>query len=174
MPWLVKEGKVLASVELARSRRQRLRHVDAEEPVTGVLLIEPARAAHTLRSDRPIDIAFLGQVDPEGDPQPEPDVSPPIRTSAATGPAEVGKAMGKEVLGRARTVGKALSTSRGDRQTPEPIEEADYRVLRVATLSPNRIVKPELRAVAAIEAEAGSFERWGLLAGDTVSIELRE
>lgn len=43
-------------------------------------------------------------------------------------------------------------------------------VLRTATVGRNRITRPVWASVAVIEAEAGSFERWGLRVGDQLDI----
>lgn len=50
--------------------------------------------------------------------------------------------------------------------------DGDLVVIRTATVNPNRIGFPVLRARAVIEAEAGSFARWGLRPGDM--LEVRE
>ena len=42
----------------------------------------------------------------------------------------------------------------------------ELTVLRTARLGRNRMTRPVLRAHAVLEAEAGSFERWGLQIGD--------
>ncbi len=44
-------------------------------------------------------------------------------------------------------------------------------VLHVSTLPPRRISRPVLHASFAIEARAGSFERWKLRSGDVVEIK---
>jgi uncharacterized membrane protein (UPF0127 family) len=44
------------------------------------------------------------------------------------------------------------------------------RVLHVSTLPPRRISRPVLHASFAIEARAGSFERWKLRSGDVIEI----
>jgi uncharacterized protein len=44
------------------------------------------------------------------------------------------------------------------------------RVLRTASVNPNRLCLPVLRAALVIEAEAGSFARWGLRPGDELEI----
>lgn len=44
------------------------------------------------------------------------------------------------------------------------------RVLRVVTMPRNRLGRPVLRAKAILEAEAGSFARWGLRAGDHLTV----
>ena len=48
--------------------------------------------------------------------------------------------------------------------------DGDMRVLRVTTMQPNRPVCFMRRAAAVIEAEAGSFERWGVEVGDELEI----
>lgn len=47
---------------------------------------------------------------------------------------------------------------------------ADGTVLRVTHMSPNRIGAPVRRARAVVEAEAGSFARWGLRPGSAVAV----
>ena len=44
-------------------------------------------------------------------------------------------------------------------------------VLCVSTLPPQRVSRPVLRSSFAIEARAGSFERWKLRTGDVVEIK---
>lgn len=48
--------------------------------------------------------------------------------------------------------------------------DGDQRVVRIVTMAPNRIGLPVWRARSVVEAEAGSFERWGLRTGDRVEI----
>jgi uncharacterized membrane protein (UPF0127 family) len=48
--------------------------------------------------------------------------------------------------------------------------DRDHTVVRTVTMAPNRIGLPVWRARSVIEAEAGSFERWGLHRGDRVEI----
>ncbi len=48
--------------------------------------------------------------------------------------------------------------------------DADGTVLATETLAPNRVGRPVRRARQVIEAEAGSFERWGLAPGVRVDI----
>ncbi len=47
----------------------------------------------------------------------------------------------------------------------------DLRVLRVVTMAPNRLGMPVVKARSVIEAEAGSFERWGVSVGDRLEIK---
>jgi hypothetical protein len=50
--------------------------------------------------------------------------------------------------------------------------DADLRVLRTSTMSRHRVGRPVRGARAVVEADAGSFERWGLAVGD--ELEVRE
>jgi uncharacterized membrane protein (UPF0127 family) len=102
VPWLVHDGKVLASLEVASSPRARVRGLLGRDGVEGALLLTPARSVHTIRMRFPIDVAFC---------------------------------------------------------------DSDLVVVRVVTMRPNRVGLPVLRARSAIEAEAGSFERWGIVEG---------
>ena len=48
--------------------------------------------------------------------------------------------------------------------------DRDLVVLRIVTMAPNRVGRPLWRARSVIEAEAGSFGRWNLRAGDRLEI----
>ena len=51
------------------------------------------------------------------------------------------------------------------------VRSDDHLVVRhIQTLEPNRMGRPHPRARVVIEAESGSFERWGLVVGDELSI----
>lgn len=58
MAWLMRDGEVLASVEVASSFRARSRGLLGRDGVTGALLIAPARSVHTLGMRFPIDVAY--------------------------------------------------------------------------------------------------------------------
>lgn len=107
VPWLLREHRVLASLEVASTRADRRRGLLGRDGIEGALLLEPARWVHTVGMRFPIDVAHL---DGEG------------------------------------------------------------RVLRTATMRPRRIGAPALRARKVLEAEAGSFARWGLRAGDVLEV----
>jgi uncharacterized membrane protein (UPF0127 family) len=55
--WLVRDGQVLASVELAGSRSARRRGLLGRDDLDGVLAL-PARSVHTVGMRFPIDVAF--------------------------------------------------------------------------------------------------------------------
>lgn len=60
MAWLVREGDVLASADVARGIRGRTVGLLGRErdSVTGALVIRPCRQVHTLSMRFPIDVAF--------------------------------------------------------------------------------------------------------------------
>jgi uncharacterized protein len=58
MPWLVRDGKVLATLEVQTSWRGRSRGLLGRDGIDGAILLRPARAVHTLRMRFPIDVAF--------------------------------------------------------------------------------------------------------------------
>jgi uncharacterized membrane protein (UPF0127 family) len=63
MSWLVRDGDVLASAEVARRARERaigLLGRTAEE-MTGALVLRPCRQVHTIGMRFPIDVAFCGR-----------------------------------------------------------------------------------------------------------------
>lgn len=58
MPWLVRDGKVLASVEVADTPVARLRGLLGRDGIDGALLIRRTRSVHTFGMRFPIDVAF--------------------------------------------------------------------------------------------------------------------
>ena len=58
MPWLLRDGEVLASLEVADSRRDRARGLLGREGFDGALLLERTRSVHSLGMRFPIDVAF--------------------------------------------------------------------------------------------------------------------
>jgi uncharacterized membrane protein (UPF0127 family) len=58
MAWLVCDGKVLATLEVAGSWRTRARGLLGREGIDGAILLRPACSVHTLRMRFPIDVAF--------------------------------------------------------------------------------------------------------------------
>jgi uncharacterized membrane protein (UPF0127 family) len=57
--WIVRDGEVLATLEVAASFSERLRGLLGRDAVDGALLIEHARSVHTLGMRFPIDVAYL-------------------------------------------------------------------------------------------------------------------
>jgi uncharacterized membrane protein (UPF0127 family) len=108
MGWLLRDGEVLASLEVADTRATRRRGLLGRISFDGALLLSPARSVHTIGMRFPIDVAWLDQ---------------------------------------------------------------DLVVLRTACLPRHRVGRPVLGARAVLEAEAGTFARWGLVVGDRLDRE---
>lgn len=108
MAWLVAADRVMASLEVASTRRERRRGLLGRSGIEGALLLERTRSVHSLGMRFAIDVAHC---------------------------------------------------------------DAEMRVLRVTTMRPNRIGRFVPGARTVIEAEAGSFERWGLVPG--IELETR-
>ena len=58
MPWLVRDGDVLATVEVAASRAARRRGLVGRDHVEGAFVIRPCRQVHTFGMRVPIDAMF--------------------------------------------------------------------------------------------------------------------
>jgi len=56
--WLLRDGDVLASLDLARSWRERSRGLLGRDGIDGALWIAPARQVHTVGLRFAIDVAF--------------------------------------------------------------------------------------------------------------------
>jgi uncharacterized membrane protein (UPF0127 family) len=56
--WLLRDGEVLASLEVAPSRRARARGLLGRDGIDGALMLSPSRAVHTLGMRFAIDVAF--------------------------------------------------------------------------------------------------------------------
>jgi uncharacterized membrane protein (UPF0127 family) len=59
MAWVLREGEVLASLEIAVTRRARRRGLLGRGGIDGAILLRPCRAVHTIGMRFPIDVAFL-------------------------------------------------------------------------------------------------------------------
>ncbi|MGH9245213.1 MAG: DUF192 domain-containing protein [Acidimicrobiales bacterium] len=59
MSWLLRDGEVLASLEVAESRPARTRGLLGRRGIEGTILLRPARSVHSLGMRFPIDVAFL-------------------------------------------------------------------------------------------------------------------
>lgn len=58
MAWLLREGEVLASLEVAPTRRARARGLLGRDGIDGALMLSPSRAVHTLGMRFAIDVAY--------------------------------------------------------------------------------------------------------------------
>ena len=59
MSWLLREGEVLASLEVADSRAARRRGLLGRSGLEGALLLDRARSVHSFGMRFPIDVAWL-------------------------------------------------------------------------------------------------------------------
>jgi uncharacterized membrane protein (UPF0127 family) len=57
MAWLLRDGRVLATVEVAGTRKARRRGLRGRCEVEGALLLQPCRQVHTFGMRVPIDVA---------------------------------------------------------------------------------------------------------------------
>jgi uncharacterized membrane protein (UPF0127 family) len=56
--WLLREGEVLAAVELAESPWMRRRGLLGRRELTGALIVRPAHSVHSIGMRFPLDVAF--------------------------------------------------------------------------------------------------------------------
>ena len=59
MAWLLRDGEVLASLEVANGRRARRRGLLGRDGIDGAMLLAPARSVHSLGMRFPLDVAWL-------------------------------------------------------------------------------------------------------------------
>jgi uncharacterized membrane protein (UPF0127 family) len=58
MTWLVRDGEVLAPLEVATTARARSRGLLGRDGIEGAMLLRPALSVHTFGMRFPIDVAF--------------------------------------------------------------------------------------------------------------------
>jgi hypothetical protein len=56
--WLLRDGEVLAALEVAESRQERMQGLLGREGIDGAILLRPARSVHSVGMVFPIDVAF--------------------------------------------------------------------------------------------------------------------
>ena len=56
--WLLRDGEVLAALEVADSFASRLRGLLGRDGIEGAMLFRPAKSVHTIGMRFPIDVAF--------------------------------------------------------------------------------------------------------------------
>jgi uncharacterized membrane protein (UPF0127 family) len=111
MPWLVRDGEVLATLEVAASGRTGSKGLLGRDGIEGAILLQPVRPTalvHTVGMRFPIDVAYL---------------------------------------------------------------DGELRVVGTASMRPWRLGCPRPKMRAVLEAEAGAFARWRLVAGDQLEIK---
>ena len=57
--WLMSDGRVLASAEIATSRRDRRRGLIGRHSLSGALVLAPCSWVHTIGMSFPLDVAYL-------------------------------------------------------------------------------------------------------------------
>ena len=60
MTWLVRDGDVFATAEIAVSAKARRRGLLGRDDLDGALVMRPCRNVHTFAMRFPIDVAFCG------------------------------------------------------------------------------------------------------------------
>jgi uncharacterized membrane protein (UPF0127 family) len=58
VPWLLRDGEVLASLEVADTRRTRRKGLLGRDGIEGAMLLTPARSVHSLGMRFPLDVAW--------------------------------------------------------------------------------------------------------------------
>jgi len=61
MPWLVRDGDVLAAIEVADTPARRRRGLLGRDDLDGALVLRPCRHVHTFGMRFPIDVAFCAR-----------------------------------------------------------------------------------------------------------------
>jgi uncharacterized protein len=58
VPWLLRDDQVLAALEVATARRDRMRGLLGRDGIDGALLLQPGKSVHSLGMRFAIDVAF--------------------------------------------------------------------------------------------------------------------
>ncbi|MGI8809284.1 MAG: DUF192 domain-containing protein, partial [Acidimicrobiales bacterium] len=56
--WLLREGEVLAALEVAETSEERMKGLLGREGIDGAILLRPARSVHSVGMAFTIDVAF--------------------------------------------------------------------------------------------------------------------
>jgi uncharacterized membrane protein (UPF0127 family) len=56
--WLLREGEVLAALEVAETRQERVQGLLGREGIDGAILLRPARSVHSVGMVFTLDVAF--------------------------------------------------------------------------------------------------------------------
>jgi len=59
MAWIVSNARVLASIEVARTSRERAKGLIGRDGFEGAFVIDPCRWIHTIGMRFPIDVAYV-------------------------------------------------------------------------------------------------------------------
>ena len=66
MGWLLRDGEVLATLEMAQTRSARRKGLLGRDTIDGALLLKPCRAVHTIGMRFALDVAFCSAPDRDG------------------------------------------------------------------------------------------------------------
>jgi uncharacterized membrane protein (UPF0127 family) len=58
VPWLLRDDQVLAALEVATVRRDRMRGLLGREGIDGALMLQPGKSVHSVGMRFAIDVAF--------------------------------------------------------------------------------------------------------------------
>jgi uncharacterized membrane protein (UPF0127 family) len=58
MAWLLRDDQVLAALEVAEGRRERMKGLLGRDGIDGALLLRPGKSVHSFGMRFPIDVAF--------------------------------------------------------------------------------------------------------------------
>jgi uncharacterized protein len=61
MPWLLRNGEVLASADVAATSSERRRGLLGRDGVDGALVLQPCRQVHTIGMRFPIDVIWCAE-----------------------------------------------------------------------------------------------------------------
>jgi uncharacterized membrane protein (UPF0127 family) len=61
VPWLLRDNEVLAALEVAHARRDRMRGLLGRDGIDGALLLQPGKSVHSFGMRFPIDVAFCNK-----------------------------------------------------------------------------------------------------------------
>ena len=61
MAWLVRDGEVLASLDVAEGFGSRLKGLLGKDGIEGAMLLRPAKSVHTMGMRFAIDVAFVDE-----------------------------------------------------------------------------------------------------------------
>jgi uncharacterized membrane protein (UPF0127 family) len=56
--WLLRDGEVLAAIEVTESRKERMQGLLDRDGIEGAMLIRPARSVHSVGMEFTLDVAF--------------------------------------------------------------------------------------------------------------------
>ena len=137
------------ALEQTVTRADRRKGLLQRDGIEGALLIDRCRSVHTIGMRFALDVAFVS-----------------VQACEAMDASEL----------RVEVVERREPTGPGDPRDQQVAEGLsarmiDLRINRVLSMPPNCFGLPRFRSNAVLEAEAGSFARWGLAQGQHWSVK---